>query len=43
LPIFGAIPCSCDILETEGEYFFAYKKPNHVFTKTLQKVAARIE
>jgi MinD-like ATPase involved in chromosome partitioning or flagellar assembly len=43
LPIFGAIPCSCDILEAEDEYFFASKKPNHDFTKTLQKVATRIE
>jgi len=43
LPIVEAIPCSCDIVEAEGEYFFASKKPNHVFTKTLQKVATRIE
>jgi MinD-like ATPase involved in chromosome partitioning or flagellar assembly len=43
LPVVGAIPCSCDILEAEGEYFFAAKKPNHVFTRTLQEVAAKIE
>ena len=42
-PVDGVIPCSCDIRDAEGEYFFASKKPNHVFTKTLQKVAAKIE
>ena len=41
-PVVGAVPCSCDILETK-EYFLASKKPNHVFTKTLQKIAAKIE
>jgi MinD-like ATPase involved in chromosome partitioning or flagellar assembly len=41
-PVVAAIPCSCDILAAE-EYFLASKKPNHVFTKTLQKIAATIE
>jgi MinD-like ATPase involved in chromosome partitioning or flagellar assembly len=43
LPIVEAIPCSCDILEAEDEYFFTSKKPNHVFTKTLQKIVSRIK
>ena len=43
LPIVGAIPCSCDILNAEGEYFFASEKPNHTLTKTLQKIATKIE
>ena len=43
LPVAGAIPCSCDILEAEGEYFFAAEKPNHVFTRTLREVASKIE
>ncbi len=42
LPIIGAIPCSCDILEAE-EYFFAGKKPNHAFMRTLKEVATEIE
>jgi septum site-determining protein MinD len=42
LPVAGAIPCSCDILESKGEYFFAITKPNHVFTKTMKEVAAKI-
>jgi MinD-like ATPase involved in chromosome partitioning or flagellar assembly len=43
LPVVGAIPCSCEILEAEGEYFLVSKKPNHVFTRTLQKVATTIK
>ena len=43
LPIVEAIPCSCDILSSEGAYFFTSKKPNHVFTKTLQKIVTRIK
>lgn len=43
LPIVGAIPCSCDILDAEGEYFFASEKPDHPFTQTLQKIATKIE
>jgi MinD-like ATPase involved in chromosome partitioning or flagellar assembly len=42
LPVAGAIPCSCDILKAEGEYFFASKKPNHVLTRTLREVASKI-
>lgn len=42
LPVVGAIPCSCDILEAE-DYFFACKKPNHPFARTLQEVAEKIE
>ena len=42
LPVAGVIPCSCDILEAEGEYFFASKRPYFVFTKTLHEVAAKI-
>ena len=42
LPVAGIIPCSCDILEAEGEYFFASNRPYFVFTKTLHEVAAKI-
>jgi len=39
----GTIPRSCDILRAEREYFFASKKPNHPFTKTLKEMAKKIE
>lgn len=42
LPIIGAIPCSCDMLEAEEKYFVVSRKPNHVFTRTLKEVAAKI-
>jgi len=43
LPMVGVIPCSCDILDAKGECFLAAEKPNHPFTKTLQKIATKIE
>ena len=43
LPMIGVIPCSCDILDAKGECFLAAEKPNHPFTKTLQKIATKIE
>jgi MinD-like ATPase involved in chromosome partitioning or flagellar assembly len=43
LPMIGAIPCSCEILNSEGKFFFAAEKPNHPFTKTLEKIVTKIE
>jgi len=43
LPMIGEIPCSCEIPNAEGKFFFATKKPNHPFTKTLEKIATKIE
>jgi MinD-like ATPase involved in chromosome partitioning or flagellar assembly len=43
VPMIGAIPCSCDILKTKGKFFLAAEKPNHPFTKTLEKIATKIE
>lgn len=43
LPIVGTMPCSCDILNASRKYFFASEKPNHPFTKTLEKIATKIE
>jgi len=42
-PIVGVIACSCDIRNAEGGCFFASQEPDHLFTKVLQKIAARIE
>jgi len=43
LPILEAIPCFCDILQAGGTYIFAEEKPEHPFTKTLDKLATKIE
>jgi len=43
LPIVGLVPCSCDVLRCRGEYLFAFERPEHPITKTLQEIAANIE
>jgi len=43
LPILEIIPCFCDILRAGGTQIFAEEKPDHPFTKTLQKIATKIE
>lgn len=43
LPVFDAIPCFCDVLRAGGTYIFAEEKPEHPFTKTLERIAAKIE
>ena len=43
LPIVDAIPCFCDVLRAGGTYIFAEEKPEHPFTKALEKIAQKIE
>ena len=43
LPIVGLVPCSCDVLQSGGEYLFAFERPHHAVTKTLQKIGTKIE
>jgi MinD-like ATPase involved in chromosome partitioning or flagellar assembly len=43
LPIVGLVPCSCDVLQSRGEYLFAFERPHHTVTKTLQGIAINIE
>jgi len=43
LPILEAIPCFCDILRSGGTYIFAEEKPEHPFTKALERIAAQVE
>ncbi len=43
LPILEAIPCFCDVLRAGGTYIFSEKNPEHPFTKTLDKLATKIE
>ena len=42
LPVFGVVPCSCDILDAGGNCLFASEKPHHPFTKTLQEIARNL-
>jgi septum site-determining protein MinD len=43
LPIVEVVPCSCDVLKAERGCLFASEKPNHPFTKKLQKIATNIK
>ena len=43
MPILEVIPCSCDILRAGGTCIFSEEKPEHPFTKTLEKIASKIE
>ena len=41
-PVKITIPCFCD-LKSDGDFFFAIKYPDHDFSKTLQKIAEKID
>ena len=43
LPILETIPCFCDILRAGGTQIFVEEMPDHPFTSTLEKIAAKIE
>ncbi|TET19537.1 hypothetical protein E3J74_06580 [Candidatus Bathyarchaeota archaeon] len=43
LPVLDVIACSCDVLRAGGTYIFAEEKPEHPFTKTLERIATKIE
>jgi len=43
LPILETIPCFCDLLRAGGTYIFTEEKPEHPFTKILDKLATKIE
>jgi MinD-like ATPase involved in chromosome partitioning or flagellar assembly len=43
LPVLDVIACSCDVLRSGGTYIFAEEKPEHPFTKTLERIAQKIE
>lgn len=43
LPIVNLVPCSCDVLQSGGEYLFAFEKAEHPVTKSLLKIATKIE
>ncbi|MCW4016741.1 MAG: ParA family protein [Candidatus Bathyarchaeota archaeon] len=42
LPIIDLIPCSCDVLQSGGEYLFAFEKKEHPITQSLSKIAMKI-
>ena len=43
LPLVSLVPCSCDVLQSGGEYLFAFEKTEHPVTQSLREIAAKIE
>ncbi len=43
MPIMEVISCSCDILKAGGTHIFVEEKPEHPFSKTLEKISSKIE
>jgi septum site-determining protein MinD len=43
MPIIGAIPCFCDVLQAGGTYIFTDEKPEHPFTEALERIAEKVE
>jgi MinD-like ATPase involved in chromosome partitioning or flagellar assembly len=43
IPIMEIISCSCEILQSKGDYLFINKNPDNPFTKTLKRIATKIE
>lgn len=41
-PMLTAIPCSCDLLSPEGEYFFALNNPYHIFMEKMKKIITAV-
>jgi septum site-determining protein MinD len=43
LPVIGLIPCSCDVLQSAGDYLFVFEKRWHPVIQSLQKISIKIE
>ena len=43
IPLVELVPCSCDILQSEGDYLFTFRSPHHPVTKVFQNIANKIE
>jgi MinD-like ATPase involved in chromosome partitioning or flagellar assembly len=43
LPIVSMVPCSCDVLQSGGDYLFAFEKLAHPVTQSLRSIAAHIQ
>ncbi|MCJ7613268.1 ParA family protein, partial [Candidatus Bathyarchaeota archaeon] len=43
LPIINLVPCSCDVLQSGGEYLFAFENTEHPVTQSLRKISAELE
>jgi MinD-like ATPase involved in chromosome partitioning or flagellar assembly len=42
-PVLGAIPCYCDVLQTDRSTVLAIEKPNHPFIRDLEAIVDKLE
>jgi MinD-like ATPase involved in chromosome partitioning or flagellar assembly len=42
-PVKMVIPCFCDLLKSDDDFFFAINYPDHAFSKTLYEIAEKID
>jgi MinD-like ATPase involved in chromosome partitioning or flagellar assembly len=42
-PVLGMIPCFCDVAKAEGAIIFVQEKPEHLFSKIVDKMSNKIE
>jgi MinD-like ATPase involved in chromosome partitioning or flagellar assembly len=42
-PVLGAIPCYCDVLQTDRSSVLAIENPNHPFIKDLEAIVDKLE
>ena len=42
-PVLGMIPCFCDVARAEGAFIFVQEKPEHLFSKIVDKMSNKIE
>ena len=43
IPIFGVIPCYCDVLRTSRTVVLAFQNPEHPFTRDIDKFVEVLE
>ncbi len=39
LPLFGLIPCMCELMAIGGKFIYAIEKPDHTFTRSISAIA----
>ena len=42
-PVEMFIPCFCNLLESDSEFFFASEDPDHAFSKSVYEIAEKID
>jgi septum site-determining protein MinD len=43
IPVLEAIPCLCDVLQAAGSQILVVEKPDHIFSKALERIAKAVK